>query len=524
MSEPAPPRADSVEALFERFGPGYRWLVTTTALMGTIATVLSATIVNVALPDIMGAFGMGQDKAQLLSAGFLAAMTGTMLLNAWMVESFGKRATYLMAVGVFVVASVIGGLAPSEGVLILARVLQGAAAGILQPLAMQVIFQVFPPERRGSAMGIYGIGVVLAPALGPTLGGILVDSYSWRYVFFMAVPFCAIGVFMALLFMPGREGSGPPRRFDWIGFGLMTVFLLTLLNGLSHGQRHGWVSDTILADFALAASSGVGFIAWELRAAAPMLNLKLYANRAFASASVVALMFGAGIYGSTYLVPLFVQTIQGYTPTRSGLLLMPAGLTLTLVFPLAGRLTDRFPAYWLILFGASLFAVSALLLAGLDTNTAFWTASGWIVLGRIGLGFMMPSLNAGALKALPMALLAQGSGAINFMRQLGGAFGVNLLSILVERRTQLYVDVFTSAQNGANGATAELVRTLSGLYARIGVPEAIRHAGALNYLGHLIYAQGSMMGFRDAFLMVAVLFVLTLLPAVGMRPPRFAAR
>lgn len=311
------PRPDSIEGLFARFGPSYRWLVTATVMMGTIATILTATIVNVALPDIMGAFGMGQDKAQLLSTGFLAAMTGTMLLNAWMVDTLGQRATFMLAITIFIAASIMGGLAPAEGVLILARVLQGGAAGILQPLAMQTIFQVFPPEKRGSAMGIYGIGVVLAPALGPTLGGIMVDSFSWRYVFFMAVPFCFIGLFMAAILMPGRATSGPPRKFDWIGFGLMTVFLVTLLNGLSNGQRDGWISDPILRDFAIALVAGIGFIVWELRTSAPMLNLKLFTNRVYAGASVVAFIFGAGIFGSTFLIPLFVQTIQGYTPTRS---------------------------------------------------------------------------------------------------------------------------------------------------------------------------------------------------------------
>ena len=263
MTDAPPP--DSIEGLFARYGLAYRWLVTATVMMGTIATILTATIVNVALPDIMGAFGMGQDKAQLLSTGFLAAMTGTMLLNAWMVERLGQRATFMLAVTVFIAASVMGGLAPAEGVLILARVLQGGAAGILQPLAMQVIFQVFPPEKRGSAMGIYGIGVVLAPALGPALGGIMVDSFSWRYVFFMAVPFCLVGLFLATLFLPGRDASASSRKFDWIGFGLMTVFLVTLLNGLSNGQRDGWFSDSILRDFAVALVSGIGFIVWEFR-------------------------------------------------------------------------------------------------------------------------------------------------------------------------------------------------------------------------------------------------------------------
>jgi EmrB/QacA subfamily drug resistance transporter len=363
------PRPDSIEGLFARFGPSYRWLVTATVMMGTIATILTATIINVALPDIMGAFGMGQDKAQLLSTGFLAAMTGTMLLNAWMVDTLGQRATFMLAITIFIAASIMGGLAPAEGVLILARVLQGGAAGILQPLAMQTIFQVFPPEKRGSAMGIYGIGVVLAPALGPTLGGIMVDSFSWRYVFFMAVPFCFIGLFMAAILMPGRATSGPPRKFDWIGFGLMTVFLVTLLNGLSNGQRDGWISDPILRDFAIALVAGIGFIVWELRTSAPMLNLKLFTNRVYAGASVVAFIFGAGIFGSTFLIPLFVQTIQGYTPTRSGLLLMPAGLILALVFPIAGRLTDRTPAYATVMFGLVIFALSSFLMSNVDTNT-----------------------------------------------------------------------------------------------------------------------------------------------------------
>lgn len=517
----AAPRPDSIEGLFARFGPSYRWLVTVTVMMGTIATILSATIVNVALPDIMGAFGMGQDKVQLLSTGFLAAMTGTMLLNAWMVETLGQRNTFLLAVTVFILASVMGGLAPSQGVLILARVLQGAAAGILQPLAMQTIFQVFPPEKRGSAMGIYGIGVVLAPALGPTLGGIMVDSFNWRYVFFLAVPFCLVGLFLATLFMPGRATSGPPRKFDWIGFLLMAVFLVTLLNGLSNGQRDGWFSDAILRDFAIACVSGLGFLLWELRTPAPMLNLRLFTNRVYAGASVVAFIFGAGIYGSTYLIPLFVQTIQGYTATRAGLVLMPAGLMLGVIFPLAGRLTDRLPAYAMVMFGVAVFGFSSLLMAGVDTDTSFWQFAWWIVLGRIGLGFIMPSLNAGALRALTPELLGQGSGAINFTRQLGGAFGVNLLSIILERRSELYVDSFTAAQHAGNSATASLIDHVTGLFAQAGVPESTRQAGATHYLGQVIYSQGNMLGFRDSFLVVAVIFLAALVPALMMRsrPP-----
>jgi EmrB/QacA subfamily drug resistance transporter len=382
---------------------------------------------------------------------------------------------------------------------------------------MQTIFQVFPPEKRGSAMGIYGIGVVLAPALGPALGGIMVDSFSWRYVFFMAVPFCFVGLFLATLFMPGRVNSKSSRKFDWIGFGLMAVFLITLLGGLSNGQRDGWLSDSILIDFAVALISGIGFIVWELVTPAPLLNLKLFTNRVYAGASIVAFIFGAGIYGSTFLIPLFAQTVQGYTPTRSGLLLMPAGLVLALVFPIAGRLTDRTPAYATVIFGLVLFALSSLLMTGVDTNTSFWLFAWWIMLGRIGLGFIMPSLNAGALKALPMAQLGQGSGAINFVRQIGGAFGVNLLSIALERRSHLYVDSFTVAQHAGNSAMNGLLRDVTGLLAQAGVPEMIRPAGAMNYLGRVIYGQGNMLGYRDSFFIVGMMFLVALLPALIMR-------
>lgn len=376
-------------------------------------------------------------------------------------------------------------------------------------------------------MGIYGIGVVLAPALGPTLGGIMVDSFNWRYVFFMAVPFCLVGLFLATLFMPGRATSGPPRKFDWLGFGLMTVFLATLLNGLSNGQRDGWFSDSILRDFAVAFISGIGFIVWELHTPAPMLNLKLFTSRVYAGASVVAFIFGAGIYGSTFLMPLFAQTIQGYTPTRSGLLLMPAGLILALVFPIAGRLSDKTPAYVMVMFGLAVFALSSFLTTGVDTDTSFWLFAWWIMLGRIGLGFIMPSLNADALKALPMTLLGQGSGAINFVRQLGGAFGVNQLSIALERRSHLYVDSFTAAQHAGNSTTTGLLRDVTGLLAQAGVPEAIRQAGAMNYLGRMIYTQGNVLGYRDSFFIVGAIFLAALLPALMMRqgaaPPALQA-
>src|SRR5690606_25000429 len=350
----------------------------------------------------------------------------------------------------FMLGSILGGVAPNETMLTIARVIQGAAAGIVQPLAMILLFQVFPPDRRGAAMGVFGIGVVLAPALGPWIGGLLIDTFSWHYVFFLGIPFAILGIVLSNLFLPTRMETGPRPGFDWGGMALLCIFLGFVLNALTNAQRQGWTSDPILVQFLIAALAGAGFVWWEIRTARPMLDLKLFANLPFSAASLVAFIMGAGLFGSTYLVPLFVQTIEGMTPTQAGLLLMPSGLVLVLVFPLAGRLSDRIPEGYLIGSGMCILAWSSYLTTSISINTTFWTLAWWTVLSRIGLGLVFPSITAGSLKVLPPDLVGQGSGAVNFTRQLGGAFGVNLLAVLLERRTMFHADALTVSQTSDN--------------------------------------------------------------------------
>ncbi|MEK7835034.1 MAG: MFS transporter, partial [Pseudomonadota bacterium] len=199
--------SETTEVLFARYGPRYRWLATITVMLGTISAMLTTTTVNVAIPDIMGTFGIVQDRAQWLSTGALAAMTIAMLLNAWLIRSFGQRKTFIGAFGIFIVALVLAGLSPNESVLIVCRVAQGAVAGLMQPFSVYTLFRVFPPERRGTAMGFFGISVILGPALGPTMGGILIEHFNWRYVFFLAAPFSVIAILLGSVFMPEREES-----------------------------------------------------------------------------------------------------------------------------------------------------------------------------------------------------------------------------------------------------------------------------------------------------------------------------
>jgi len=503
---------------FERYGPAYRWLVISTTMMATITVVLSSTVVNVALPDIMGVFGIGQDQVQWMSTGFLAAMTGSMLLNAWLNEAIGVRATFIGSLALFSVASIIGGVAPNEDVLTLARVAQGIAAGIVQPLAMIMIFRVFPANERGRAMGIYGIAVVLAPALGPTLGGWLTDNFNWRWVFYMGLPTSIAGMLLGLVFLPARLGNEKTARFDFFGLLLLTLFLVTSLYAVANGQRAGWNSNLIVGLSSLGAIFMFAFIGWELKTPQPLVNLTVFSVSRYAAAAVVALIFGAGIYGSSYLVPLFVQTVQGYTPTLAGELLIPGGLILGLVFPIAGRLTDRFPAYFMITMGLFIFGLSNLLMYDVNVDTGFWRMALLVLLGRVGLGVMMPALNAGALSVLSPAMLAQGTGTINFVRQLGGAFGVSLLAATTEVRFAFHADTLAATQSASNGTTLELLSRVAGLDSSSGVPVTQTSAGALNYLGQMVAAQAQSLAYGDGFALVAIVFWAGILPAMWMRP------
>lgn len=503
----------TAEDLSARYGAAYKWCVSVTVMVGLIAMVASATIVNVAMPDIMGEFGLGLDQAQWLSTAFLASMTASMLVATWAVQSFGSRATYVAALTAFTAGSILGGLSPDGAVLIVARVIQGAAAGLAQPLGMTAIFKAFPANRRGTSMGIYGMGVILAPALGPALGGMLIDNYSWRYVFLLGPPPCIAGIVLAFLFLPTRS-EAKQHPFDWVGFILLSAGIAAFLAGLSNGQRMGWDSAFVNGAFGLAAASLLGFVLQERRTPMPILALEVYLNPRFLAASAVAFILGLGLYGSTYLVPLFVQTVQGYTPTESGLLLMPAGIALGIVFPLSGRLSDDVSPHILIFCGLALFGVSNFLMTNADTSTEFWTFAGWVVAGRIGLGFILPSLNSGALRVLDHHLVSRGSDTINFMRQLGGAIGVSLLSVYLERQTTTYAAELNALQTGAGGA-ADTLRLIAMELNRAGHSHE-----AYGFLSRMIAAQASVMGFRESFLFVAAVFFAALVPAWFMRPRR----
>ncbi len=397
-----------------------------------MATVLSATVVNVALHDIMVEFGIRQGQVHWLATGFIAAMTTTMLASSWLLDHFGVRKTLAWAMAGFTLISIAGGYALTPEQLIAARVGQGAMAGLMQPMGMFLVFHIFPRDRRGQAMGIYGMGVILAPALGPVLGGFLVDQLDWRYVLFAPAPVTLVGVLMARRFLPLPVSRPAPYRFDLSGLLLLGLAIVLSLDTLNRLQQVSGHQVRILVGALLAVTSVVLFVIRERRARHPLVNIGLLTTPVFLYATLGAMALGLALFGSTYLIPLFVQTSLGFSATEAGLLMLPAGLVLGMTFPVAGRLADRVSARNLVLFGVVVFTCSAVLFALSDRELGFVWLALWAVIGRIGMGFMLPALSVAALNPLSPEQLAAGSSTINFARQLGGALGVNMVALSIE--------------------------------------------------------------------------------------------
>ena len=507
---------ESVDTLFARFGPAYRWLVTLTGMMGAMVMILASTMANVAVPSIMGTFGVGQDQAQWMASAFLATMTASQLLGAWVIAAMGPRVGYLAAVAVFVAGSLLCAGAPTIDILIFGRVVQGFAAGIVQPIAMVVIFRAYPADQRGLAMSLYAMGIMIAPIMGPVVGGVTIDWMSWRHVFFIPLPIAGLAMMMAVLFMPTRDPEVPRPRLDWQGYILVGLAIVCLMTAIANGQREGWVSNRIVGLLLVGGALAAAFVISQYRSSSPILNFAVFRHPQFVIAAILGFVFGAGNFGSTYIIPVYVQTVQDFTATAAGMVMVPAGVAVMFLYPVTGRLVDTFPIRYLAMVGLALFALGMILFQTTDVNTAFWTLAWFGIIARLGFSIMVPAINVSALNALPPEQLDQGAGTINFVRLLGGAFGVNSLVVFMEQRTEFHSIALTATQTSHNAASRELLGQVTELLQQSGVAEAFHKSGALHFLGQVIEAQANTLGFKDGFMLLCVVFVLALIPATRM--------
>jgi EmrB/QacA subfamily drug resistance transporter len=421
-----------VADLRQNYGERWRWYAVGTLMVATMATVLSSTSINVALADIMNAFDLGQGQVHWLATGYLAAMTLAMLCSTWVVDHVGVRNGTILAMLAFSLISVAGGLSSDIYSLFASRFALGALSGLMQPMAMYLIFRIFPENQRGRVLGYYGFGVVLAPALGPVIGGVLTDALSWRYVFYAPVPVTTLAALLAWRFLPVKTQRPPRYPFDAVGLMLLTVVILCsleALNSLQHAETGAVLRMTV--SFAAIISLLV-FIWFERRVSNPLLNVQLLMRKPFLKSCAGAIALGLGMYGTTYLIPVYSQSALGFSPTMAGMVMLPAGALLGMTLFFGGRLCDQFGAKYLLFVGTGFLGISAFIFSQSGITAGFWFVALGALISRIGMGLLLPAVSISALDRLDVSELSDGSSTISFVRQLGGAYGINIIALLIE--------------------------------------------------------------------------------------------
>src|SRR6266478_8725908 len=401
------------------------WIIAIAVTLATFMEVLDTSIANVALPHIAGSLSAGTDESTWVLTSYLVSNAIVLPLSGWISSIIGRKRFYMSCVALFTVSSLLCGLAPNLAMLIFFRVLQGAGGGGLQPSEQAILADTFPPAKRGMAFAVYGIAVVMAPAIGPTLGGWITDNFSWRWIFFVNIP---VGIISLLL--TSRLIQDPPEfrrrkwsetRIDYMGLGLIAVGLGALQIVLDKGQRDDWFeSQFIVVLSVISATALIGAVIWEWRHKDPIVELHISKERTFATANFLMFMLGFALLGSTLLLPLFMQTLLGYTAERAGLALMPGGFTIMVAMPIVGFLLSRYSPRYLMMFGLSALSFSLFHMTGFDLGVDFRTVVLARMIQSVGMAFLFVPINTAAYSFLPREKNNAASGLMNLARNIGG--------------------------------------------------------------------------------------------------------
>jgi len=409
-----------------------RWVVLGIVMMGTFMAILDSSIVNVALPHMMSAFGVTRDDIEWVSTAFMLATAVAMPLVGWIAGKVGHKLLYLVSLVLFTVGSLVCALAWSYDALIVARVVQAIGGGAIQPVGMAIVADMFAPEERGRALGIWGTGVMVGPAIGPTLGGYLTDWFNWRVIFSINLPFGVVTLLAGLAFMPARRGIAKQRvPFDVWGFIFLSMALIAGLLALSEGQDEGWTSTYIMTCLALTVIGFVLFLAVEASVEHPLLPLGMFKFRNFSVSMALAIFRAVGLFGGVFLLPIFLESLVGYTTIQTGLWMMPGAAAVGLTMPIAGRLADRYNAKWLVAVGTVITAVSMVMYGDLDPKSSAAVIIVPQLIRGAGLALLMAPLLTAALNAVPKHQVATASSFLNVAQRVGGSFGIAVLNSYV---------------------------------------------------------------------------------------------
>jgi DHA2 family multidrug resistance protein len=503
-----------MEATFDQIRPAPAvnpWLIAVTVMLATFMEVLDTSVANVSLPHIAGSLSAGVDESTWVLTSYLVSNAIVLPLTGWFSNIFGRKRFFMACVVLFTVSSLLCGLAPSLPLLVVFRVIQGAGGGGLQPISQAILVDSFPRSKQGMAMAIYGMGVVVAPTIGPTLGGWITDDFSWRWIFFLNVPIGIISLLMTSVLIEEplqavRKTFRNGMKIDFLGLGFLAVGLGFLQIVLDKGERDDWFgSPFIIWSSVVAVGCLLAMVIWELKIDQPVVDLRLLKDRNFLISTFMMFILGLVLYGTTVLLPILLQTLMGYTAMQSGFVLLPGGTILLLILPLVGWLLGRLEPRWLVVFGFLVIAVGLLQLSHLDLNvgeaTPIWD---WIV-SRSGTAFLFVPINVMAFYFVPKDKTNNATGLINLARNMGGSIGISFVTTMLDRRAQFHQDVLAGNFQPKNpGYRAALNRMTHLLMSRgAGAPRAAVQAHGLLY-GQL-QRQSMMLSFVDNFWLMAMI-------------------
>ena len=493
------------------------WVITLTVTLATFMEVLDTSIANVALPHIAGSFSASEHEATWVLSSYLVANAVVLPMSAWISSRVGRKRFYMTCVVLFTASSFLCGIAPSLPMLIFFRILQGIGGGGLAPSEQAILADTFEPARRGVAFAVYGMAVVLAPAIGPTVGGWITDNYSWHWIFFINVP---VGILS--LFLTANILEDPPHvtaqiaksratSIDYVGAFLVAVGFGSLEVVLDKGQEDDWFSSSFILGFAITSAIAIAaFIVWEWNEEHPILNIRLFKVRSFAAASILMLALGGTLYGSTTLQPQYLQTVMGYTAELAGKTLMPGGFTVLLCMPLVGRLVSRsdsrrLAAFGFTVAGFALFHMSTLYL-GIDMKTAIL----YRVFLSIGIAFLFVPINTISFVGVPREQNGQVSSVINLCRNLGGSIGISAVSTLLAQRSQVHQSFLVAQASASSPAFRSELNSLAARisHAGAGPVEGLRQAYGQIY--QQILQQATVLAYIDALRVLGITCLLAI--------------
>lgn len=497
---------------YAMYAGSVRWIILIAVLLGTILEVLDVSIVNVAIPDMMGNLGATLDQIGWVSTGYIIANVIILPLTGFLSAYFGRRKYLAGSIILFTAASFFCGTSVGLNELVFFRIIQGIGGAALLSTAQATLLEVFPPQQLGMIQAIFGMGVVVAPTLGPTLGGYITDNYSWPWIFFINIPIGITAASLTLLFLKDSQYHGHiSRKVDWVGIALLALGVGCLQGLLEKGNREGWLESPLICWLAVLSLIGlVSFTIWELKTKEPAIDLRILKNRGFTAGVIFSVVLGFGLYGGIFVLPIFLQQIQHFTAEQTGLILLPGGLATGFMMPFVGRFVSRYPPRNLVAIGSVGIAASMFLLHDITLDTSAENLLFPLVLRGAALGFLFVPLNLATLLALDRKDLGYGTGLFNLMRQLGGSVGIAFLATLVDHRAAFHRIRLVDNINVYSTAALDRLNALQHMFVAKGSLPPVARQQALSTVDQVIQRQSYLLSFEDAFLIMGIAFVLAL--------------